>query len=253
MRRSHRWLSRLDGGTKLLGVLVFGGSAMIDGTGLLGYGLTVLLLGLALDNQMGRSFLKVIVSILPMAVMVVAIQGFFYKGNQQVLWQLGALSFCLEGLLKGINLIGTVMVFLGSFYLLLTTTETSQLVASLRRIGLPTKVAYVLLAILSVVPQMQERVKKIRAAQSSRGLPVEGGIRQRLGAFIPLLTPLIMLSLLDSQERGMTLEMRGLNLRGKKTSYLESVPTKEDRLIVWGLFLFFLSVTGYRVFRRVVS
>lgn len=248
MREKSSFLARLDANMKWLAVLVLGLATVIDTGILLGYGLTGLLFILAVQSNIGSGFLKVMLSLmLPMALMVIGIQGFFYNQNQRMLWQLGSLAFGLEGVMKALNVLGTVSVFFASFYLLIKTTENSQMVASFRRIGLPAKFAYLLLATLSVVPQMQGTAKKIREAQSSRGLQTDGAVWSRLKAFIPLITPLIIRSLLDSQERGMTLEMRGISLKGKKTSFIESSPSRLDHLLVGGLIVFLLTVIGYRL------
>ena len=62
-------------------------------------------------------------------------------------------------------------------------------------------------------------------------------------AYIPLLGPVVMSSLTDAQERGMTLETRGFGIKGvKQTSYVEVTKSKLDKVLRSLLIVFFVSV-----------
>ena len=116
---------------------------------------------------------------------------------------------------------------------------------------MPPKAGYLVLASLNVVPQMQRRMSVIQEAQSARGVETGGGMIARLKAYIPLLGPVVMSSLTDAQERGMTLETRGFGVKGvKQTSYVEVANTKLDKILKTILILFFVVVTVVSLLMR---
>ena len=112
------------------------------------------------------------------------------------------------------------------------TTYTGKLVAALTASGLNPKAGYLVLASLNVVPQMQRRMSVIQEAQSARGVETGGSLSGRIKAFIPLLGPVVMSSLTDAQERGMTLETRGFGIKNvKQTTYVEVTKSQADKIL----------------------
>lgn len=90
---------------------------------------------------------------------------------------------------------------------------------------------------------MQRRMSVIQEAQNARGVETGGGVISRVKAYIPLLGPVVMSSLTDAQERGMTLETRGFGIKGvKQTSYVEVTKSKLDKVLRSLLIVFFVSV-----------
>lgn len=136
----------------------------------------------------------------------------------------------------------TLLVFLTTFYLFLNTTKNSETVAALTQTGLNMKIGYLILASLNVVPQMQRKVKIIQEAQESRGVEVTGSFLQRAKAFLPLIGPVVLSSLTDAQERGMTLETRGFSIKGIKPTTLIEVKHKPSDTFLKGFSIFFLLI-----------
>ena len=107
------------------------------------------------------------------------------------------------------------------------------------------------MASLNVVPQMQRRMAVIQEAQEARGVETGGTIFARVKAYIPLLGPVVMSSLTDAQERGMTLETRGFGMKGvKQTSYVEVRTTKRDKGVNIFLALFFIITVAVTVLMK---
>ena len=132
-----------------------------------------------------------------------------------------------------------------------TTTYTGKLVAALTASGMNPKVGYLILASLNVVPQMQRRMSVIQEAQNARGVDTKGTMMARLKAYIPLLGPVVMSSLTDAQERGMTLETRGFGIKGvKPTTYVEVTTSPSDRICKTCLILFFMAVLAASILMR---
>ena len=194
--------------------------------------------------KMLKEFAKIMFGFgIPITVMLMFIQGCYSPKNVTFIADLRFAKVGLEGVLYAAKIISTLLVFLGSFYIMNKTTYTGKLVAALTATGLPPKAGYLVLASLNVVPQMQRRMSVIQEAQSARGVETGGGIIARVKAYIPLLGPVVMSSLTDAQERGMTLETRGFGITGvKQTSYVEVTKSTADKVLKFILILFFAAV-----------
>jgi energy-coupling factor transport system permease protein len=96
-----------------------------------------------------------------------------------------------------------------------------------------------LLASLNIVPEMQRQLKIVRDAQEARGLIVHKSLLSKVTAFIPLIGPVILSSLVNSQQRGMSLELKGLsNLNVERTSLIVNQDKAQDKVIRGALWIF---------------
>lgn len=88
--------------------------------------------------------------------------------------------------------------------------------------------------------------KTITDAQKSRGIETEGGLITRMKAFIPMLGPLVLSSIQQTEERVLALESRAFSAKGKKTSvYVLNKTALDIVLEVLSVILFI----GYVVWR----
>lgn len=229
--------------TKLLLVLSFGVGCMVYPFPYLGYILLLIILGLAYFMGLGKKVILLILGFgVPVTLMLLFIQGLYSPKNITMIADLGFAQVGLEGTLYALKVSSTLLVFLTTFYLFMQTTKNSETVAALTQSGLNMKIGYLILTSLNVVPQMQRKVKNIQEAQESRGVEVTGNFLQRTKAFLPLIGPVVLSSLTDAQERGMTLETRGFSIKGvKPTSFVEVNHRKIDTILKGfaGVFLLF--------------
>ena len=240
----NTFVENLNPMTKILAVFSLGLGTLIFPNSWLGLGVIVLLFFVAGSAKMLKEVAKIMFGFgIPITVMLMFIQGCYSPKNVTFIADLGFAKVGLEGVLYAAKIISTLLVFLGSFYIMNKTTYTGKLVAALTATGLPPKAGYLVLASLNVVPQMQRRMSVIQEAQSARGVETGGGIIARVKAYIPLLGPVVMSSLTDAQERGMTLETRGFGITGvKQTSYVEVTKSTADKVLKFMLILFFAAV-----------
>lgn len=245
-------LARMHPLAKIAGVCSLGLSTIIWPDFTLGLVLILALFLVAGAVRMLRSFAKIMLGFgIPVTVMLLFIQGCYSPRNTVTILDFGFARMGLQGSLYAAKIVVTLMVFLGSFYLTTKTTYMGCLVAALTQVGVPSKIGYLILASLNVVPQMQRRISVVEQSQHARGLETGGGIVSRMKAFIPLLGPVVLSSLTDSQERGMTLETRGFGIRGvRRTSYIAVRWNRRDKLATWLSVLFFLAVLLTAVLSR---
>ena len=95
---------------------------------------------------------------IPVTVMLMFIQGLYSPKNRTALLDFGFAQLGLEGVLYAAKVVVSLLVFLGSFYIMNKTTYVGAMVSALTSVGLSAKVGYLVLASLNVVPQMQRRM-----------------------------------------------------------------------------------------------
>lgn len=152
-------------------------------------------------------------------VTIVIIQGLFNPGNKTALFELGPLTFYTEGLKFAALICLRVINILCAFSVLILTTRPSNLIEELIRKGVSPKIGYVLSSVLQIIPQMVSTMGKITDAQRARGMETEGNLFKRIKAFIPLIGPVVMSSLIQTRERAMALEVRGFSSPSKRTFF----------------------------------
>lgn len=235
-------ISRLHQMTKILAIFMLGLCALVWPDFTLGLVLVIVLFAVSFVARISGDFAKVMLGFgIPLTVMVMFIQGLYSPKNHTVIANFGFAQLGLEGILYAAKVVMGLLVFLGSFTIMNKTTYAGALVAALTSAGLNAKVGYLILASLNVVPQMQRRMSIIREAQNARGLSENGSLFSRIAAYVPLLGPVVMSSLTDAQERGMTLETRGFGITDvKQTSYVEVRWRTIDKM--WNLMLVVMAV-----------
>lgn len=235
-------IEKLNPMTKILAVFALGGGALIFPGPWLGAVVIIGLFVIAYMAKLLKEFTKLMFGFgIPIAVMLLFIQGCYSPKNVTMIADLGFAEVGLEGVLYALKIISTLLVFLGAFYIMNKTTYPGKMVAALTKSGLPPKAGYLVLASMNVVPQMLRKMSVIQEAQQARGVETGGSIFAGIKAYIPLLGPVVMSSLTDAQERGMTLETRGFGIAGvKQTSYIEVTKSKTDKAINTLLITFFM-------------
>jgi energy-coupling factor transport system permease protein len=178
---------------------------------------------------------------------VTIIQGMFRAGNVTPVFNIGPAVFYREGLLFAFNIAVNVINILLSFCVLVLTTKPSDMMENFIRKGFSSRIGYVFISIFEIIPQMTETMSTIMDAQKSRGMETEGSLLVRMKAFIPLISPVVMSSLVNTKERAMALEVRGFNAKNKKTFLNEEKKNKADNIIKIILLSAIVIVVSWRV------
>lgn len=249
----HSAIHRLHPLTKL----TLAGFTLLGGLALPGPWLTYLLfvlvlIPLALLSQVLKQLLNATWRVvLPFAISVFLIQGFFWQGGPITL-DLGLVSLKREGLTFAITSTGRILIVVSSFLWFALTTRPDLLMISLVQRGLPSTLAYIIVATIQIIPRFQQRAATITDAQRSRGLETQGGLRQRIRGVLPLVVPLILSSLVDVEERALAVEARGFNHPGKKTSLIEIDQAGWEPLFRWAIAVGMLAVLALSIWLRLI-
>ena len=174
-------------------------------------------------------------------------QALFQPGGEHVLFQFWFLTVTVESLRFAFTNATRIFVMISAFTIFMLTTHPSELMSDLTRRGLPGQFAYVIIATLQIIPQMQAKANTIIAAQRSRGLDTESSFRKRVGALFPLVGPLVFGSLVEVEERAIAIEARGFTSSRKKTFLKEIPDTLLDRMLRWTLVMVVIIVLASRV------
>lgn len=172
---------------------------------------------LAILGSLLRSFAKATFMVIwPFILSLAIIQGFFSPGKH-ILFSLAAFSFTSEGLLAGLSIALRILVALSATILLMMSTRPDKLMLALREKGMPNAIAYIVLTSLQIFPRFIDRANIILDAQQARGLELEVPLYRRLPLLLPMISPLLLSSIVDVEERAMALESRAFNFPGPKS------------------------------------
>ncbi|MBN2554463.1 MAG: energy-coupling factor transporter transmembrane protein EcfT [Anaerolineales bacterium] len=193
------------------------------------------LLPLAVIGKVAKPFLRTTTGlILPFGISLFLIQGFFAPG-ENLLWSIGPLSLKAEGVMLAVRFTTRLLVWLGTTTLLMLITRPDHMMQALMERGLPRQVAYIVLTSLQIIPRFQQQAQIILDAQRSRGLETEGGLFHRVRMLVPLVTPLILGSILELEERAIALEARAFSRAGARTTFTQLEDSVTQRKLRYAL------------------
>ena len=187
-------------------------------------------------------------------IILFLIQSLFNPVGKTVLLEIApGIAFKKEGVNLAIIIIARILAIFGSMYILTLTTHPTDLMVSIAKLGVPYKFVYATLSTLNIVPMLNARIQTIKEAQMSRGLKVEGNPLVRIKAFIPLITPLLLGSIIEAQERALALEARGFSAPVKKTFLRELKIEIRDKIVmvIYVMFIAFLLISPWIAFNIV--
>jgi energy-coupling factor transport system permease protein len=201
-------------------------------------GILAILVALVIAAGVWRRLLAVTVAILlPITLLLLAVQGFANAQNRTVVFALGPIVYYREGLEIAALAALRIACLVAATFLFSFTTRPADISEALMQRGLSPRMGYVVQSALQIIPQTLDMARRIQDAQRARGLETEGSLRRRARAYMPLMLPVVLSSLVATQERAMALEVRGFGLPVKRVSRFEFTDTGFQRAGRWVLVL----------------
>ena len=185
--------------------------------------------------------------LLPIAVLLLLVQGYVNPANRTVFVGAGPVALYREGLAIAALAAARIACLVVATFLLSFTTRPADLAEALVQRGLSPRIGYVLQSALQIVPQTLEMAVRIQDAQRARGLETEGSLPRRARAYLPLLLPVVLSSLVATQERAMALEVRGFGRRVRRIARRTFPDSAAQGAIRWALALSVPVAIGLRV------
>ncbi len=190
----------------------------------------VVLLSLISKNtwQFVSVFMK---SIFLIVIFIFVIQVFIVQNDDsQKLWWF--FKYSEMGLQNSLLITSKIIGISSILIYFFQVTSTKDINYSLEKSGVPKKVTFVIASTIQLIPQMSELSKSITDAQKSRGIETEGNLWIRMKSFVPMMGPLVLSSIQQTEERVLTLESRGFSSKIKKTSVYELRKSTLDIILI---------------------
>jgi energy-coupling factor transport system permease protein len=214
------WLHRMDPRAKLWAVLMAGTLGLLFKQ----IGVLVALLLLAnlvlLSARIPPDRIRWIwTRLAPLLVMILILQPLFAPGPGPDLFRVGPVRLTVAGLLDGVSFAARAAALAFIAAVLLLTTDPTQLVQGLVKVGLPYPLGLTVGLAFRYVPTTFGLFMTIREAQQARGwIMDEGNLLQRARAYLPILVATIIAALRMADNLGLALAARGLGYPAQRTA-----------------------------------
>lgn len=160
----------------------------------------------------------------PFAFFLLLIQGILLKPPDPTpLFAIGPVTVWAAGFAEARLIFLRISVLILAFLLFATTAQPQRMRIALMEKGLPSKLAYVFIASLQIIPEIRDRATAITESQQARGLDTSADVRTRLKSIVALMSPLLISTLIVANTRALALNARGFQATGPRT-YLYEVP-----------------------------
>lgn len=185
------------------------------------------------DNKFKQYVKKLWIVLLLVLLIMFLFQLFLDKSTEHVYLNLGFMRVTLNGILNGLEQTKFILTLITLFLLFFETTDIEDLMIALQQKRVSHVTSYVIMATMTMIPEMIKKSSKIIKAQQARGIETTGSIKNSAKAFFPSLGPLIISSLSEIDEKTITLEARGFASENEKTCLKEIKKTTADRIIFY--------------------
>lgn len=184
-----------------------------------------------------RRFTTLLKILLGTFIFLILIQGFTYRGGHTPLITFGHLKLweadlgviTREGVWFGIVLSVRVLVATSSLPLFVMTTPTSAIMTAMGKLRVPQTATFMFVSALSFTTLLFEMWDSIVDAQKLRAFDIDGMnfVKRAIRAYIPIITPLILLLFRRANDFQIAMETRGFGAPAQATAIdtLTSRPT----------------------------
>ena len=212
-----------------------------------GYVLVIVCGILASSYGKGSAYFKrVFISLFLLTLVIFAAQSTLFASNE-IVAKIGIFTIYKAGLLKAVKITSRLWAIVASVTLLTLITSIKDFTVALEKKGINPKFAFILLLTFQIIPEMGKQASVILDSQRSRGVETEGNIFVRTKALLPVFVPLVLSSILNTEERAITLEARGFSIGEKRTILHNIEETKNDKIIKIILAIFIVLCILWRV------
>jgi energy-coupling factor transporter transmembrane protein EcfT len=112
--------------------------------------------------------------------------------------------------------------------------------------GLTPRATYVMLASFQAIIDLGKNARVVMEAQKARGIETDGSLLTRLRAFFPILAPVFLAAMNQTEERAIALDARAFNSRVRHSHLVTLRPTRpwEKLLLALAIAALGLSTLG---------
>lgn len=161
----------------------------------------------------GGSFASTYAKLFAVVGLILFVLRAAFIPGEHVLFTLGAIAVSVEGIVAGARFSLCVMAMCGAVTLFFSLIPIKYLMLALELRGMTPRATYVILASFQSIIDLGKNAKVVMDAQKSRGIETEGSISQRVRAFVPVLAPVFLAAMNETEERALALDARAFNSR----------------------------------------
>lgn len=205
-----------------------------------------MILLLSLFSRTAMDFLSTFIKSIFIVVLFIFIIQVFIMINDDSIKVWGFIHLSEMGLINSLNITSKIVAISSSIIWFFQVTSMKDIIYGLEKSGISRKVTFVIASTIQLIPQMLLLSKTINDAQKARGIETEGGVWVRLRAFLPMIGPLVLSSIQQTEERVLALESRAFSAKATKTSIYELKKQMIDYIIT---ILCVAILIGYIVWR----
>ena len=188
---------------------------------------------------------------------LILVQGCTYRWGETIVIEffdlrygetnVGAIK--LEGLIFGAMLCLRILTAAVSLPLLVMTTSSADLVSAFRKLRFPKVATFMIVSALSFTTLIFEMWEHIMNAQKLRAFDIDrmNPIDRLRRAYVPIVTPLILLLFRKANDFQIALESRAFGTPGNPTE----VEPRSFSVMDWILLIFILLVFGFAQYLRI--
>jgi energy-coupling factor transport system permease protein len=164
-----------------------------------------------------RNLRRIWFLLLSIAILSILSWSVFGRGFTPVFWRVS-----WEGFLYGLGAAIKIDSMILAGLIFLSTTRIEEILLGLICLRVPYQAAFAFSLAIRMVPTIIGTAVTVTEAQRSRGLDLtSGGPLTRLRKYVPLLVPIFLHTLRNTDQLAKALESRGFGARHERTSYLE--------------------------------
>ena len=197
-------------------------------------------------GKLGIYLKRVFFSLFFLTLIIFAVQGLMIPSNE-IMAKFGFITVYKAGIITAAKLTSKISALVSTVTMLTIVSKAKEFTVALEKKGLNSKAAFILLLSLQMIPEMKKQSDVIMDSQRSRGVETEGNVFVRFIALLPVFIPLVLGSIVNTEERAITLEARGFSIGEKRTILDELEETKNDKIIKMILVIFLILCIAWRI------
>ncbi|MCR5791420.1 MAG: energy-coupling factor transporter transmembrane protein EcfT [Lachnospiraceae bacterium] len=174
-----------------------------------------------------------------------------YGSRSDLLHLFGGYTLTKEQLFYEFNVMIKYFTVIPAAFIFLTTTDPSELAASVNRVGVPYTIAYSLALALRYIPDIQDDFHRIKNAEEARGIEMsaKASLMTRIRRTATIIFPLLFSSMERISVVSNAMELRGFGKKKRRSWYSARPLVKADYLVIAFILLFTLGTILLTIIR----
>jgi len=197
-------------------------------------------------EKLGIYLKRVFFSLFFLTLIIFAVQGLMIPSND-IMAKFGFITVYKTGIITAVRLTSKIAALVSTITMLTLISKAKEFTVALEKKGLNPKAAFILLLSLQMIPEMKKQSDIIMDSQKARGVEMEGNVFVRFKALIPIFIPMVLSSIISTEERAITLESRGFSIGEKRTILHDIEETKNDKIMKIMLAIFIVLCIVWRI------